>query len=659
MRAKSHTKAAVAFALSAIFIAHTASFGAEPTGQTVTSAARHERTLSATGALATVITPQEISAYGWRTIEEAVNGIRLFYLYPGLSGDRPIAGLSGLRPGIPEERIAVLLNGQRMNDFIYGYPSIGGASLVSIRDVKSIEIIRGPMSALYGGGAMLGVINIITKDGKEFSGIGLSGSRGTYGAGNERISYGTYGGSGDTLFLSYDASRTDGYSRTIPEYSGIADGIGGQKAARLFASGRSNGYFFDAGTIDHKAPLSLGSYGSIFDAEGSVEETSRDYMGLGYSGPLGDGREFRMAFNYDRMKLQRDLLVGFDENGVITSEQGLAEKRDVATSEAGGTVYGAEFTYSEPWMEHHFLTLGYEYIKHEEDRIRTFDTMRSLPWVDISESYKHWGAYVQDEYSLDALGFVMGIRYDGYPGIDKVESPRAAVIYKFENSSVGKVLWGKSFRPPNLEERLYFDNVSILRNNGLAPERAETYEAVWEQDIGKSVSVVVSFFETSLKGLITLQPVSDGGPYRYGNLDEAKIQGIQGEGNILTTLGGLRLSYLNQKARFKETGAEMPYTPEHSGRALFSSPFWGGALIAGIEADYTGGMLDYRGEEVSDSIITNLTLATGLAKGWILRGSVYNMFNRSNSFAPGAGDYPIALAPGPGRAYLAELGLTF
>ncbi len=64
-----------------------------------------------------------------------------------------------------EGKILVQIDGNPINDILYGNPVIGNR--IDVDNIERIEIIRGPGSVQYGGFAGLGVINIITRADKE------------------------------------------------------------------------------------------------------------------------------------------------------------------------------------------------------------------------------------------------------------------------------------------------------------------------------------------------------------------------------------------------------------------------------------------------------------------------------------------------------------
>ena len=137
----------------------------------------------------TVITDEEIQKSGARDIVDVLS------MVPGFTFGADVLGNLGL--GVRgnwanEGKILVLLDGQEMNETLFGNVAFGNNYPIS--QIKRIEVIRGPGSAIYGGFAEYGVINIITKKGEEINGVqanALYGQmNGTYGHRNLSVSVG-------------------------------------------------------------------------------------------------------------------------------------------------------------------------------------------------------------------------------------------------------------------------------------------------------------------------------------------------------------------------------------------------------------------------------------------------------------------------------------
>jgi len=144
----------------------------------VFSASKYEQRLSEAPASVSIVTADEIRNYGYRTLEDILDSVRGFYT----SNDRNYAypGIRGFnRPGDYGTRILLLLDGQRLNDGIYDAAQIDREFRVDVDLIDRVEIIRGTGSSLYGSNALLGIVNVITKRGRDLKGVELAASGGS------------------------------------------------------------------------------------------------------------------------------------------------------------------------------------------------------------------------------------------------------------------------------------------------------------------------------------------------------------------------------------------------------------------------------------------------------------------------------------------------
>ncbi len=117
-----------------------------------------------------VITGDDIWRFGYRTLAEALGRLPGFfttndrnYLYLG------VRGFSGA--GEYNNRILLLLDGHRLNNPVYGQAPLSADFPVDSSLIDRIEVVRGPASSLYGTSACFGVVNVITRRGRDVAGV--------------------------------------------------------------------------------------------------------------------------------------------------------------------------------------------------------------------------------------------------------------------------------------------------------------------------------------------------------------------------------------------------------------------------------------------------------------------------------------------------------
>ncbi|MBI2385829.1 MAG: TonB-dependent receptor [Elusimicrobia bacterium] len=124
-----------------------------------------------------VVTEETIRARGYATLLDLLEDVPQFEIqHKDSETRRNIVSVRGL---FGNERLLILYDGVRVtppSGDIYAL-----STQFSLRSAKRVEIVVGPMSALYGPDAFSGAINIVTKKGGELEGARLSGGGGSYG----------------------------------------------------------------------------------------------------------------------------------------------------------------------------------------------------------------------------------------------------------------------------------------------------------------------------------------------------------------------------------------------------------------------------------------------------------------------------------------------
>lgn len=180
--------------------------------EVVVTATRTEKALEIAPGSVSVVTKGDMEKRTIQAVDQALNTI------PGVYNSRS-RGLMDTRStitlrGFPlQKRTLILKDGIALNEAYNGLVIFGG---LSPEDVERIEVVRGPFSSLYGGYAMGGVVNIITKmpEKREFllkSGYGSSWDEGLDNLRKVYLSYGDKIKDKLSLFLSYGYKATNGY----------------------------------------------------------------------------------------------------------------------------------------------------------------------------------------------------------------------------------------------------------------------------------------------------------------------------------------------------------------------------------------------------------------------------------------------------------------
>lgn len=146
-------------------------------GVTSVTASRWEQEVNETPSSIVVVTREEIEANGYISLQEILENVPGLFTIDHRSETGVTIGIRGFWADF-NKSVMIQINGvnmlsERRNDFPFFKINIG------VESIDKIEIVRGPMSVIYGAGAFFGVINIITNDGQTpernilSSGVGL------------------------------------------------------------------------------------------------------------------------------------------------------------------------------------------------------------------------------------------------------------------------------------------------------------------------------------------------------------------------------------------------------------------------------------------------------------------------------------------------------
>jgi outer membrane receptor protein involved in Fe transport len=239
--------------------------------ETVYGASKHEQKVTEAPSAVSVVTKEDIKKFGYRTLSEILNSVRGVYVTSDRGYDH--IGLRGInRPGDYGGRILVNVNGHRLNDPIYDSAMSGHEFPLDVDLIERVEVIRGPGSVLYGNNAFAGIVNVVTRQGRDIGGKGVevSGSAGSYDAYSGRFSYGNKFKNGVETMVSGTWYDTQGEPRLhFPEFRDIHGGnfsdFDGERARNVFASVSVAGFTLEGlyGRRDKEIPTA--AYFTVFD----------------------------------------------------------------------------------------------------------------------------------------------------------------------------------------------------------------------------------------------------------------------------------------------------------------------------------------------------------------------------------------------------------
>ncbi len=618
----------------------------------VYGASKYEQKVTEAPSSVSIVTATEIKKYGYRTLADILRSIRGFFI----SYDRNYhyVGIRGFsRPGDYNTRVLLLINGHRINDNIYQTAFVGTEFPLDIELIDRIEIIRGPSSSIYGANAFFGVINIITKRGRDLKGIEASGEWGSFQTYKGRLSYGNKFHNGIEMLFSGSYYTSRGNPHLF--YKEFADPTTNFGVAEDCDDDHSYNYFGNISFHDltlygaygyRKKGIPTASYDTDFNDSHNWTIDARGYLDLRYEHFFENGLDLSTHLYYDDYSYHGEYIYSSIKN------------KDFAR----GQWWGGEFKLAKTLLKRHKVVLGGELNDNFRQDQKNYVELPFTVLLDDRRDSTNWAFYLQDEFSI--LGHLIlnaGIRFDHYKTFGGSTHPRIALVYYPYEKTIFKLLYGSAFRPPNVYELYYSDiGLSAKPNANLKPEEIHTYELVYEQYFGAHLRGTSSIFYYDIKDLIT-QTIDPGdGLLIFRNMGRVKAKGfeLELEGRWENGLEG-HISYTFQKIKDESTNETLTNSPKHLAKFNLILPFLKERLFVGVEEQFTSSRKTLANKKTNGFFITNLTLfSKNILKGLEVSASVYNLFNKRYD-DPGSGEHIQDVIEQDGIQYRLRLSYSF
>src|SRR5947208_13903111 len=136
----------------------------------VEAASKYKQKVTEAPSSVTIVTADEVKRYGHRTLADILQSAP--GLYVTYDRNYSFLGVRGFNLGDYNNRVLLLVDGHRLNNSLSDSAFIGTEFPLDVDLIERVEIIRGPGSSLYGNNAFFGVINVITRKGRDMAGIG-------------------------------------------------------------------------------------------------------------------------------------------------------------------------------------------------------------------------------------------------------------------------------------------------------------------------------------------------------------------------------------------------------------------------------------------------------------------------------------------------------
>ncbi len=479
------------------------------------SASRQLEKLNQAAANIQVIDGEQIARMGSRTLGDllwTVAGIQVHVK----NNNRFSPWVRGVTTEF-NNKVLLLVDGVPYRDLFGGFPI---DEELPLENIKRIEILKGPGSALYGANAFSGIISMFTYDAGEKkhnnlvkAEVGTHQTRTGYARMDQETPWGA-------LQLQAKYFDTHGH-RPERDRLGNSEHIGNNSQGLEYFQLKTSG-------LDNH--LKLNALFSKFDnyrvdkglAIDNQREHQRYVLSLDYDRPIGEQANFSLSAYHNRMDRleQEDYYETPAQANILQSYKFID---DAAYS-------GINFLFQYDIVPSYHTLVGGVDIRREKLLAGYYDFIDyeqslsdSVPFI-VNPGYEnialmHYGLYLQDSYSLwENTTFTAGLRYDILELFNNQLNYRLGLSHEFNSKLSGKLLYGTAYRSPNF--------VEFTRTTADKPlpdvETMETLEAQLRYFQTENSSYTLSIFHNQYQD--SIQRIE--GEW-FGNVTDQEIHGVE------------------------------------------------------------------------------------------------------------------------------------
>ncbi len=579
------------------------------------------------------------------------------------ANDRSLNGRKNITfRGMNPEHTAILINGKRVSntdaqighsDFQYNW--------IPMSAISKIEIVRGPMSSLYGSKALGGVVNIITKKPiNELEGaLEIKYSRSQDKDQGKGISLNLAGQLNDKFAINafVEKSKQD-----------VVEGTKRDDESSDFEGKDITNFVLDTWyTIDdtQEVTVSILNGKEIRDAVSFDMVNSKRYAIINtVAGKnLQVNNYFDKLYNIEKehysLGYNKVLDFGVFNTKIYKTSSDVHADSFKYTHELDDTVFNAELILDN--FDNNYIVVGMDYRKEayskkmdEQYRVINIIGLPPMePREDFSNDIKYKSLYFQDEISVtDDFLLTLGGRVDKHEMFSTKFSPKVYGVYKIDENQRLKAGYGRGFNAPTISQ--ISDNYEMVNpsaghafkgNSKLKPEISDTYELGYEyygeMDIFKAtafytkVKDLISSEETNIdtKARTLEKPPRSIFFERYSNIGETELKGLELEYSREAIFNNLDFSahYTYLDTKDKDKNRELNFRPKHKINTSLIYHF-DDTLYANLSVAYTGKQKNYddiekKFTQMGYYVTSKLQVSKDFTKNLNMRFGIDNLTN--------------------------------
>jgi outer membrane cobalamin receptor len=464
--------------------------------------------------IVSLITEEEIKSAGARDLMDVLG------MVPGFDFAMDVEGVVGLGMRgnwAHEGKILLLVDGQEMNEALFGTTQYGNH--LPVDQIRRVEIIRGPGSAIYGGYAEYGVINIITHEGDDINGFLITGTYGqmqkTYARRNVSLEAGKKFGQLQMSLAGMlgEGTRSD---RDYSDFFGNSYNLAGN--SRLDPVSLNAGLSWKGLNVRFLHDLYKTTTGDDYDVLKAPypQSFSSTFAEIKYKFKIGKKFTVTPRFNYKEQvpwKTPADsttdeyFKITHRYTGNITCSYNINRKMNVIF---GGEIFSDA---AKDMADSSYFSTGEKEI------------------VYLNEA-----AFIQGVLKFRFVNFILGARYDNHSAYGSAFSPRVGLTKKLGHFHF-KLLYSNSFRAPSIE------NINLQDSTGITAEKTNVAELEVGYEIRRNSIITLNLFDLYTNDAIVYYYDAVNDMDAYHNIGSTGSSGVELEYKLKDTWGFLNLNY--------------------------------------------------------------------------------------------------------------------
>lgn len=507
-----------------------------------------------------VITAADLEGKPYYNLVDAIRGVEGVSMVGDSTNNKDIS----IR-GLPGDYTLILIDGKRQGTretMNYGTQGVQHHLIPPLNAIERIEIVRGPMSSLYGSDAMGGVINILTKkDPQEWSGslnLNTTIPENSKFGDNKLAEFWLGGPISDRISMQVYGKYSDRDEDNYPEFGAFA-------FENQSATAKLNAKLTDAQDIQIEVGKDEVNYeGSADKTYYYVDKHDRTHWALTHNGDWTWGTS-KLSLHQEKEE--------YDNK----TEWSMAPTREITN-----TVVDALTTIP---FESNQLNIGAQFIRASLTGLAKESAVPG--YINSNKaSYDSTSLFAENETQLnDRLSLTQGLRLDNHSLYDDHISPRLYAVYLLNDEVTLRGGVATGFKAPTLRQSttdycmITGSNTglgTLCGNANLKPETSTSYEigARFESATLDSFYLNSTLFYNDFKNKVVSYDTGVVDPYNAGstiytwdNISKVKIYGLElGSGYDFTEQWSGKLNYTYLKS--ERQGGE----PSLDGSSLDGKP---------------------------------------------------------------------------------------